>query len=142
MSKLINAALRGVAIGLLISVAISSLFTDVYSPVNPYSTMGIWYAQHLTGVGTMAVCILLWGLIGVLFQVGDWFFQQDWSLLRMTATHFISMFLGLLPLGILAGWFPLNLSNILFFSLIFAVIYAIIFWISLQKMKKTLKNII
>lgn len=141
VKDLFVAGCQGLSIGLVCSLAFSALFSEVYSPLNPYSIMGVWYGQHLTNVQTMAVCAGLWFLIGCLFSLGTWFFQQEWSLLRMTICHFVAMLIGLFGIGFLAGWYNPNVANALLFIIVFSIIYAIIYWFSLQEMKRVIREV-
>ncbi|MBF2757430.1 MULTISPECIES: DUF3021 domain-containing protein [unclassified Staphylococcus] len=56
------------------------------------------------------------------------FTHTDWSITRATLLHFIFSYIGLLPIGILAGWFSIKISNILIFTFYFIIIYLMI-WI-------------
>lgn len=106
MKKYILSASLGVSIGTIISIITSSIFGQgTYLPLNPLSTMGAYYVEHFNQPTVMLICVLTWASIGILFQLADKIFEQDWSLLRMTATHFCITALGLTPLGVLAGWF-------------------------------------
>ncbi|HFI0447435.1 DUF3021 family protein [Streptococcus suis] len=51
------------------------------------------------------------------------------------------MCVGLTPLGISAGWFPLNLGSLLFFWLIFVLVYALLFFLNYRKMERYIKDI-
>ena len=116
MKKYILSASLGVSIGTIISIITSSIFGQgTYLPLNPLSTMGAYYLAHFTQTTVMLICVVVWASIGLLFQLADKIYQQDWSLLHMTTTHFFITALGLTSLGILAGWFPLNLGSLLFF---------------------------
>ncbi|HFI0148124.1 TPA: DUF3021 domain-containing protein [Streptococcus suis] len=97
--------------------------------------------SNFNQVTVMLICVLIWAAIGLLFQLADKIFEQDWSLLRMTATHFRITALGFTPLGILAGWFPLNLASLLFFWFIFVLVYASLFFLNYRKMERQIKDI-
>ena len=142
MKKYILSASLGVSIGTIISIIISSIFGQgTYLPLNPLSTMGAYYVEHFNQPTVMLICVLTWASIGILFQLADKIFEQDWSLLRMTATHFCITALGFTPLGILAGWFPLNLGSLLLFWLIFVLLYALLFFQNYRKMERQIKDI-
>lgn len=142
MKKYILSASFGVSIGTIISIITSSIFGQgTYLPLNPLSTMGAYYVEHFNQPTVMLICVLTWASIGILFQLADKIFEQDWSLLRMTATHFSITALGLTPLGILAGWFPLNLGSLLLFWLIFVLVYALLFFLNYRKMERYIKDI-
>ena len=142
MKKYILSASLGVSIGTIISIITSSIFGQgAYLPLNSFSTMGAYYVEHFNQPTVMLICVLTWASIGILFQLADKIFEQDWSLLRMTATHFCITALGLTPLGVLAGWFPLNLGSLLFFWLIFVLVYALLFFLNYRKMDRYIKDI-
>lgn len=142
MKKYILSASLGVSIGTIISIITSSIFGQgTYLPLNPLSTMGAYYVEHFNQPTVMLICVLTWASIGILFQLADKIFEQDWSLLRMTATHFFITALGFTPLSILAGWFPLNLGSLLLFWLIFVLLYALLFFQNYRKMEWYIKDI-
>ena len=142
MKKNLVSCSLGFTIGLLISLIISGLFSQGhYYPLNPSSDMGIYYYQHFNPVTVMAISVVIWFTIGVFFQALDKILNQDWSLLRMSVTHFILSTLGFSLLAILAGWFPLNLANLLVFWIIYLVIYAIIYWRNYQQMNQQVQAI-
>lgn len=142
MKKYILSASLGVSIGTIISIITSSIFGQgTYLPLNPLSTMGAYYVEHFNQPTVMLICVLTWASIGILFQLADKIFEQDWSLLRMIATHFCITALGFTPLGILAGWFPLNLGSLLLFWLIFVLLYALLFFQNYRKMERYIKDI-
>ncbi|HEM6302510.1 TPA: DUF3021 domain-containing protein [Streptococcus suis] len=142
MKKYILSASLGIAIGTIISIITSAVFGQgTYLPLNPFSTMGAYYLSNFNQVTVMLICVVIWAAIGLLFQLADTIFEQDWSLLRMTATHFGITVLGFTPLGILAGWFPVKLGALLFFWFIFVLIYALLFFLNHRKMERQIKDI-
>ena len=142
MKKYILSASLGVSIGTIISIITSSIFGQgTYLPLNPLSTMGAYYVEHFNQPTVMLICVLTWASIGILFQLADKIFEQDWSLLRMTATHFCITALGFTPLGIVAGWFPVKLGALLLFWLIFVLLYALLFFLNYRKMERYIKDI-
>ncbi|MGQ7353887.1 DUF3021 domain-containing protein [Streptococcus suis] len=142
MKKYLLSASMGVTIGSLISIIMAGFFgRGYYLPVNPHSTMGAIYLARFSQPMVMLISVLIWGAIGVLFQAADKIFEQDWSLMRMTATHFLVTAIGFTPLAILAGWFPVNLAGLLFFWLIFVLVYALLFFINYKKMEASVQAI-
>lgn len=137
MKKLFTIVTRSIFMGLVISLLTSALFGQGdYYPLNPFSESGKFYLAHFNEVGTFVISILIWIGVGLLFSWSDTFFHKDWSLLRMTLTHFIVTSLGFTSLALLAGWFPLKWQAILLFETIYVFIYILIYFINYQKMKK------
>ncbi|MGQ7554629.1 DUF3021 domain-containing protein [Streptococcus suis] len=142
MKKYILSASLGIAIGTIISIITSAVFGQgTYFPLNPFSTMGAYYLSNFNQVTVMMICVVIWAAIGLLFQLADTIFEQDWSLLRMTATHFGITVLGFTPLGILAGWFPVKLGTLIFFWFLFILVYASLFFLNYRKMERQIKDI-
>lgn len=137
MKRYLYSASLGISIGLIISLIMSACFgRGTYLPLNPLSTMGRYYLSHFNLVEVMVISVLIWAAIGLLFQIADCIFEQEWSLAKMTVVHFLLTAVGFTSLGLLAGWFPLHLPWLIFFETIFVAIYALIFWINYQSMKK------
>ncbi|WP_141708418.1 DUF3021 domain-containing protein, partial [Staphylococcus aureus] len=68
-------------------------------------------------------------LIGVVFILGDFIFKYtDRGITKATIVHFITTYVGFLPLAILAGWVPLTINYLIIFIIIFIVVYTLI-WI-------------
>ncbi|MTB63466.1 DUF3021 family protein [Streptococcus sp. zg-86] len=142
MKPYLYSASIGITIGLSISLLMSAIFGHgTYLPLNPASTLGQYYLQHFNLVEVMLISALIWATIGLLFQIVDRIFKQDWSLVKMTVVHFLLTAVGFTLLGLLAGWFPLNLTWLLFFEIIFVIIYVIIFFINYHNMKKQVRAI-
>ncbi len=104
--------------------------------------MGRFYFQHLNELQIMLISVIIWALIGVSFSFGELIFSSSRkSLLFKTSLHFSLMFIIMLPLSILAGWFPLKLSAVLFFIIIFTVIYFIIWTIETKRNQNDINEI-
>lgn len=142
MKKYILSGALGVTIGMVISLLMSAIFANgEYFPLNPFSGMGQYYAHHFNQLTTMTIVVTVWFAIGLLFEAADVIFAQDWSLLRMSVTHFVVSFVGFSLLGVLAGWFPLDLGNFIFFWFVFIAIYALIYWVNYRQMKASVEQI-
>lgn len=142
MKKYILSGSLGIAIGAIISLIMSALFGEgTYLPVNPVSTLGSYYYQEFSPVVVMGISLVLWFLIGLLFQLADLCFEQEWSLMKMTFVHFLVTVTGFTVLGILAGWFPLSVANLLFFWFLYLMIYVLLYWLNFRKMKEAVQLI-
>ncbi len=54
----------------------------------------------------------------------------------MTITHFIICYSLFLPLAILSGWFPINLPSFISFTVIYIIIYCLIWTVFMYSAKK------
>lgn len=143
MKNLKNSLFISLIIGLSLSLFFSMLFADgKYYPLNPQSTIGILYYNHFTETTVMLISIILWLLIGVVFFLGDFIFKYtDWSITKATIMHFITTYVGFLPLAMLAGWFPLTAHYLIIFTIIFIVVYVLIWIIQFFKNKNYVDTI-
>lgn len=142
MKKYLHSATLGIALGALISIVTSFAFAGgEYSPINPFSTMGMYYVIHFNPATIMLISVCIWAMIGIFFQAADSIFHQDWSLMRMSVTHFLVSVVGFAGLAILAGWFPLNIPYLLFFFVLFIFIYAVIYIVNYRQMRASVAEI-
>lgn len=132
MKKYVSNGLSFATIGIIIGLAFSIFFSylagsGIYYPSS--STFVSYFANPLDAV---SISIVLWGLMGLVFGYGSMIFKiKGWSTLKQTVVNFLVYFVAFTPLAILAGWFTLNLSNLIGFTVIFIFAYAfcwIIFW--------------
>lgn len=143
MKHLIQSLFISLVVGLGLSVIFSFLFAEGdYYPLSPVSTMGQLYYDHFSSTGVMLMSIIIWLLIGIVFFIGSLIFNHtDWSITLTTLLHFIFTYITFLPLAILAGWFPLELSYILFFTSVFIIIYLVLWSYHYFKNKKYVNQI-
>ncbi|TCD45428.1 DUF3021 domain-containing protein [Streptococcus sp. X16XC17] len=142
MKKYIRSAATGIAVGTIISIIMSALFSGkTYMPMNPFSTIRAYYVAHFSQVQIMMILVLIWASIGILFEAADLIFSQDWSLLRQTVVHFLVTAFGFTPLAILAGWFPLSVGHLLSFLIEFTLIYAVVYALQFFQMRRNIEEI-
>lgn len=143
MKRLFHGITIGISIGVIVSLIFSVIFAHTaYHPVSPHSTMGHLYFKHLNDLQIMLISVTIWSLIGISFSFGSLIFSNSRkSLIFKTSFHFSLMFIIMLPLAILAGWFPLKISAILFFMLIYIIVYFIIWSIESQRNQHDINEI-
>ncbi|MDU0462194.1 DUF3021 domain-containing protein [Staphylococcus ureilyticus] len=143
MKRLLHGAITGIAIGVIISLFFSVVFSHTsFHPVSPVSTMGHLYFQYLSELQTMFIAVIIWALIGITFSFGALIFSSSRkSLLFKTSVHFTLMFVIMLPLAILAGWFPLKVSALVSFIIIYTIVYFIIWSIEAKRNQNDINEI-
>lgn len=147
MKNISRGAMIGVMIGLVISIINSYVFAGgVYYPMSPYSASGSYFYAHTSETTTFIIALAVWSLIGVVSTLaGKIFVKEDWSIFKMTITHFFTIFVFFLPLSILGGWYPLNAGAIISFIIIFIIIYiliwAVLLTINMFRIKKINKEL-
>lgn len=143
MKRLIHGATIGVSIGTMISLLFSFIFSHTqFMPVSPISTMGRFYYEHFTELQIMLISVLIWAFLGVTFSLGELIFSHTrLSIFKKTVIHFSVMLIVMFPLGILAGWFPLRISVIIVFILIYTMIYFVIWSIESRRAQRDINEI-
>lgn len=143
MKRALIGILIGLSSGLVISIIFSLIFADgQYHPVSPESTFGNYYFSHFTELQTVMLAALVWACIGITFSLGTYIFTHtDFTIVKTTAVHFLTILLIFFPLAVLAGWFPLKLSALMIFFVIFIVVYIIIWSIIRRRTKRNIAEI-
>lgn len=133
MKLIVRGTVIGVFVGLIISMIHSYIFADgLYYPMSPYSGSGEFFYRHLTETSVLIIALMCWALIGIGFILAGKVFQkEDWSIFKMTITHFVTVIVFFLPLSIISGWYPLEKNAIIFFLILFIIIYTLIWGIML-----------
>ena len=136
MKRILRDIFVGIVLGQFIGFWMATLFSALaganWTPSSPD-----WVATFPSPITATIVASLLWWTIGILFAVSSdvIFAGTEWSITRKSVVHFCVTFAGLLPLGILSGWYPFSWLSVLNFLIIFIIVYAcnwLIFRLSAQ----------
>lgn len=138
-----NGAIAGILFGLLTSVLTSYIYGNgAYYPMSPYASATKFYESFTNELGIFVIAIACWSLIGIMFALAGRIYQnENWSIIQMTAAHFIIVAFCLFPLSIVGGWYPLTFGNVIEFFVIFIVLYIIFWTISFMKNYLHIKRI-
>lgn len=116
----------GIDIGLFMSIIFSIIVADgAYYPAPPR------FMQHFSNeVTAMIASILIWAAIGILFSATSLIYREtDFSITKMTALHCIINYVFFVPLSVLAGWYSFNIADIASFTIIYIIVYIIVWGI-------------
>ncbi|MEW4354752.1 DUF3021 domain-containing protein [Streptococcus pneumoniae] len=138
--KLFHDALVGIFIGLILSIFFSLGNSEFYYPLSPFSQIGAFFMIHqIHPALVLLYSMACWALIGILFSFSSRIFEKNWSLLKMSLTHYGITLLGFFPIATLAGWFTIRGKDIIGLILIFTLIYILIwctsYFIEYRKVK-------
>ena len=115
----------GIAIGYLITIAISLVFADgYYSPCVPelIDTMG-------NEINAVVIQALLCGILGSGFGAISLIWENEsWSIVKQTGLYFLSASLIMLPVAYFTHWMEHSVTGFISYFGIFAFIFAVI-WI-------------
>lgn len=128
----------GTFLGLIISFVISwQVGLGKFYPGPPE-----FMAKFDTELDALGCSIILWSLVGMLFSIASLIYENnEWSLLRQFIIHFVCTYIGLLSLNVLLNWFDYSIAEIIHFTIIFVIIYATIWTISMLRVKANLDKI-
>lgn len=134
--------INGIALGELFGLVFSLFFSYLYG-LNDYVPSAPTFTDHFTRpLNAVLVSVILWGLMGLVFSAGALVFKVNyWTLRKRTIVNFVVYYCGFTPLAILAGWFPLNVTNWLFFTGIFVLVYVLMWMINMYLVKREIKRI-
>lgn len=142
MKRYIDSGKTGIIWGLLSSLVFSLVEgTGKYYAYNPYTSIGRFYTSHFNELSIMLLMILIWSVIGNLFEVAGSLFNLIDNLITATIVHFLVTLLGLGSLGYLLSWFELRVETIFTFVILFIIIYVIAYFINYRIMKKNTINL-
>lgn len=115
----------GIAIGYLITIAISLVFADgYYSPCVPelIDTMG-------NEINAVVIQALLCGILGSGFGAISLIWENEsWSIVKQTGLYFLAASLIMLPVAYFTHWMEHSVNGFICYFGIFALIFAVI-WI-------------
>lgn len=143
MKRLIQGLKTGCFIGVIMSLIFSGIFAQgEYYPMYPGSFMGEIYYENLTPYQVTLIAVIVWGLIGLMFQFGQMVFTHtDLSLAVATILHFLITMTSMFILALLAGWFPLNILGITVYIIVFIIVYIIIWNMTRRKYQRMVDGI-
>ncbi len=128
----LNGAIYGIFIGFWMMVLSNFLSgsTTIVLPSRPS-----WTSQFDSLATAFVVSALLWMIMGAMFALSSyWIFTKnplDWGITQATAAHFLITWAGSTIIAFATGWLSVSLVNALTFFVEFAIVYVIIWGISI-----------
>ncbi|QEA57857.1 DUF3021 domain-containing protein [Weissella sagaensis] len=142
MKKIINIILSGTIIGICIGFLIALTFSLIGQTSHFVPSAPTFVNHFSTNTMATAVSAILWSCTGILFRSASLIFTVDkWSITHQTILHFVITFIIFTPLAVLAGWFPLNISALITFTIIFVVTYIILWSNFMHKAQQEVKEL-
>lgn len=127
----------GVAIGMTFTIIISLMVGDgQYYAVVPELISD--FGNEINAVIVQFVCCLLYGAV---WAGASLIWEQEWSLLRQTATHLIVCSLATFPVAYFNRWMKHDAFGIILYFAIFIGIYAVIWFFQFFAIKKRIDRL-
>lgn len=138
IKRIISGAFIGIDIGLFISILFSYLSgRSVYQPA-PDRFLEIFANE----INAMLVSVFIWAAIGTLFSITSLIFTHtEFSISKMTLLHCIINYVVFIPLSIFAGWYSFGLVSLASITVIYVLIYFIVWLVFMFINKKHIEEI-
>ena len=142
MKKVTGYMLFGIPSGILIGLITSLIFSwqagyGIFYP-GPPAFMSLFNNE----LEALTAALVLWSIVGMMFSISSLIFEKlEWSILKQTSLHFLCTYTGLLALNVFLNWFDYTLGNVAEFTLTFMIIYAVVWSVSMIRVKKSLDQI-
>ena len=142
MKRLLHGAITGIAIGVIISLFFQLFFTYFISSSLPCLNNGSFILSIFKRITNNVYRSYHLGI--------NWYYIQFWSthIFKVLENHYYLkhlalhlMFVIMLPLAILAGWFPLKVSALVSFIIIYTIVYFIIWSIEAKRNQNDINEI-
>lgn len=138
--KVIIRCILGAPIGLAISTIITIVISVLIGDGSYYAVVPALiedFGTEIKAVLVQALCSLVYGAA---FGGASVIWENEWSVLKMTVTHFLICSIATFPIAYLMRWMDHKLSGVLEYFGIFILIYIII-WVSQYARMKRKVNI-
>jgi len=126
MKKFAKAVVSGALIGITFGYLVALLFSTVFHATYLFPSNPLFVTRFSTPLLATQTSTLLWLLIGEVWTFSSWLFEiERWSITQQTIAHCLCSYIGMTPLAILCGWFPLNFFWLSAYTGIYILAYAI-----------------
>ncbi|MEJ6348962.1 DUF3021 domain-containing protein [Holzapfeliella sp. He02] len=132
IKRFITGALQGNFFGLIVTL------TGSYISGNSEFIVSRFNNQNIDILIAMIVWCLIGGIAGLSSLIFDY---TDWGITKTTCIQFLISYFPALAMAILVNWFPFKLDSIIVFSIIYATIFFIIWFISMKSTKNDIKQL-
>lgn len=127
----------GIAVGYLITIAISFVWADGhYAPCVPELAEAMGNELH-----AVALQALLCGLLGTGFAASSIIWEiEHWSILKQTGVYFLLISVIMMPVAYFSYWMEHSLAGFLLYFGIFVLIFILIWMIEFLFWKRAVKK--
>ncbi|CDZ23916.1 MAG: DUF3021 domain-containing protein [Thermocaproicibacter melissae] len=134
--KILLRCLAGAPIGLAVSTIVTIVISLIVNDGRYHAIVPELASDFGTEMNAVLIQAIFSMLYGAVFGGASAIWDTDWSILRMTVTHFIICSIATFPIAYLMRWMDHTAAGILLYFGIFVVIYVIIWCSQYTKMKQ------
>ncbi|USS87732.1 DUF3021 domain-containing protein [Fructilactobacillus hinvesii] len=142
MRRIWNYTVSGATGGLFIGFWLAMLFSKLDGVTRMFPSSPAFVSHFGSELNAMAVTGVMWMTMGIVFSLSRLIFKVErWSITKRTVLHFIVTYVLFSLLAIVSEWFPLNWIYFTNFTLIFIVIYVVIWNIEMKRARRMVAEI-
>ena len=140
-NKALRRALIGMPIGLLISTVITIIISLCKGDGHYYAVVPTLIEDCGSEINAVLIQFLCSLLYGAVFAGATVIWETDWSLTKMTVIHLLVVAIITLPIAYFMQWMKHSLGGFLTYIGIFLAIYAAIWIIEYNRMRKGVNDL-
>lgn len=134
--KILLRSFLGAPIGLAVSTVVTIVISLIVNDGRYHAIVPELATDFGTEMNAVLIQAIFSMLFGAVFGGASVIWDTDWSILRMTVTHFIICSIATFPIAYLMRWMDHTAAGILLYFVIFVAIYVIIWCSQYTKMKQ------
>lgn len=129
---------QGFTTGIFIGIIISTIFSTIYEIGEFRIAAPEYYTKFNNELIATIFAFIMFGLIGVLSTLASEVFKKIDNLLKATIIHYILMIIIIFSIGYFMKWFSFShlLSGIFSITIVYILIYSIIYFFEKNKINK------
>lgn len=133
MMKFFKGLLSSMSIGITVGLLISIFFSSIFQLKEIQPSSNEYMARFSSPIVALTVAIVIWAFMGAVFYLASFIFMTDrFSITRKTVYHFLLTYCGYTGLAIAAGWFPYTPLWLVFYTVIFVLIYLVMWYLFMK----------
>ncbi|USS93909.1 DUF3021 domain-containing protein [Fructilactobacillus ixorae] len=142
MRQIWNLTVSGSAGGLLIGFWFAMLFSKLNGLKQMFPSSPDFISHFGSELTATAVAGVMWMAMGMVFSLSSLIFGVErWSITKQTVLHFIVTYVLFSTLAVVSEWFPLEFSYFANFTIIFIIIYVVMWTIEMRRARQTIAEI-
>ncbi|WP_274706354.1 DUF3021 domain-containing protein [Fructilactobacillus myrtifloralis] len=142
MRRIWNLTVRGAVGGLFIGFWFAMLFSKLNGLNRLFPSNPDFISHFGSELTATAVAGVMWMAMGMVFSLSSLIFGiERWSITKQTVLNFIVTYVLFSTLAVVSEWFPLEFSYFANFTIIFIIIYVVIWTIEMRRARQTIAEI-
>ncbi|USS89858.1 DUF3021 domain-containing protein [Fructilactobacillus cliffordii] len=142
MRRIWNYTVSGAIGGLFTGFWLAMLFSKLNGLNRLFPSSPAFISHFDSELTATAVAGGMWMAMGIVFSLSSLIFGVErWSITKKTVLHFIVTYVLFSTLAVVSQWFPFNFAYFANFTIIFIIIYVVMWMIEMRKARQTIAEI-